>query len=359
MHHVELSREQRQLGADVHIICAQNSHSDRAFREAGFSCRYWPAAGYFQPQSIIRAQRYFKELRPDIIHVHYSRDLWWIIPSLIFLPQPVVVLSKHIGTQKPKRDFLHTALYSRVDRMIAISEVIRKNIVDTHPVRPEKVALVHHGIDLSRYDPEKIDRMSVREQLGYTQDHFVIGITGRLQASKGYLELLEAADSLREAFPNNRYLLVGDASVGEREQAQRILAFIAEKGLQDIVQTTGFRSDIPEMLAAMDLFVFPSHAEAFGLVVIEAMAMGKAIISSNCDGIPDLIEDGRHGVLITPKRAELLAQAIRKLVVDTPLRQKLATEARGRAIRCFTKERMMKNLLQVYQKAAAERSSHD
>ena len=354
MHVADIAIALAQKNTTVEVMCAPASNLEKKLRRHAISCHPIPAGGYIRPIAIARAIKMLRKIQPDVIHVHYSKDLWWLIPAVLFAKPVPILMSKHIGTQKPKRDPLHRFLYSRLSFIIAISEVIRKNIVDTHPVSPEKVVVVHHGVDLSRYNPESIDRHLQRQRLGYSEKHLVLGIIGRLQPSKGYYEFLQMAATIRLEYPQSRFLIVGEASHGEQAQAQKILDYIHEHNLADVVQHSGYREDIPEVLAVMDIFVFPSHAEAFGLVLIEAMAMAKPVISSNCDGVPEIVVDGHSGLLTPPKDAERLIHVTRQMIDDSARRAQLASNARRRIVEKFNVEKMMQKIRELYMQAVNE-----
>lgn len=136
------------------------------------------------------------------------------------------------------------------------------------------------------------------------------------------------ARRIRQAVPRARFLLIGEASRGEEAEARHILQKIDALDLRSVTQWLGFRKDVARLLSAMDIFVFPSHAEAFGLVLIEAMAMGKAVISSNCDGVLDIVKHGETGLLVPPKEIETLTQAGLALAENPALRNKLAWAGR-------------------------------
>ncbi|MFQ5632816.1 MAG: glycosyltransferase, partial [bacterium] len=308
MHVGDIAGTLSEKGDSVYAICAPGSRLENDLRKRKILCHTINAGGYFRPFAILNAAKIFRHIQPDILHVHYSKDLWWVVPGLFFGKKIPAILSKHIGTQKPKRDPLHRLLYAHLRFIIAISNVIRKNIIETHPVSADRVVVIHHGVDLSRYNPNAIDRNIQRQQLGFSRTDLVIGIIGRLQASKGYYEFLEMAASLKDDYCHCRFLLVGEASRGEEADAKKILDYIDRLKLQEIVKWCGYREDIPEVLSAMDIFVFPSHAEAFGLVLIEAMAMAKPVIASNCDGVLDIMIDGETGLLVQPKNSPTLTQ---------------------------------------------------
>ena len=310
--------------------------------------------GYIRPLTAARVHSFFIGNRVDIVHVHYSRDLWWVVPALRGKPNVPVILTKHVGTLMKKKDKFHQHLYERVQRIIAISEVIRQNIIDTHPVPPEKVVTVHHGIDVDRFDPRRYCKASSKEKMGFQKDDFLIGLVGRLQFAKGYGEFLHMAAKLKPEFPRCRFVMIGEATHGEPEEAERILHLVETLNLQDVVVWLGYQEDIPAVLSALDLFVFPSHAEAFGMALIEAMAMGLPVVASNCDGVLDIIEHQHSGILVPAKDAQQLSAAVADLIRQPELRHKIAVNALERARSYFNQTRMLKNIKDIYAKALLE-----
>lgn len=351
MHVGFLSTHLAARGHQIIPVCSPGSPLERDLQERGFKPLRLTLGGYFHPRAIIQLRKWVAEKRVDLVHSHYSRDLWTIVPALLKRRVPVV-FTKHLGTQKPKRDALHRWIYRRVDHLVAISEIIRQNILATHPVPAARVSVVHHGVDLSQFRPNDNERAAVRQELGFAPEHLVLGIIGRLQISKGYLEFLEMARRLREELPEARYLLIGEASRGEAREAQMILGKIREWQVDDIVYALGFRRDIPRLLNAIDIFVFPSHAEAFGLVLIEAMAAGKPVISSNCDGVLDIVRDRETGLLTPPRQVAALCEAVRMLAHQPAQRLRLAQNAREHVLNFFALERMLDQLESIYKKVS-------
>jgi glycosyltransferase involved in cell wall biosynthesis len=310
--------------------------------------------GYFHPLGMRKLAQWLEKTKVDLVHSHYSRDLWTIAPALRWGRRVPLVFTKHIGTQKPKQDWLHRWIYRHVDQFVAISEVIRQNLIATHPLAAEQVSVVHHGVDLEQFAPDRIDRMAVRRELGYEPEHLVLGIIGRLHVSKGYLEFLEMARRLTTEAPHARFLLIGEASRGESGEAQMILGKIRQWRLEKVVRWVGFRRDIPRLLAAMDIFVFPSHAEAFGIALIEAMAMAKPVVSSNCDGVLDIVLDGQTGLMVPPRHVEALTQAVLSLARNPAQRLELGRRARAHVLKFFALERMLNAIESIYHKALAK-----
>lgn len=348
MHVGFLSTHLAKRGHHIIPVCYPGSPLDRDLQERGFMPLRLGVGGYFHPRGIYQLAHWLKTTAVDVVHSHYSRDLWTIVPALHLGRRVPLVLTKHIGTQKPKRDPLHRWIYRHVDHVVAISEVIRTNLLATHPLPAARVSIVHHGVDLHQFTPNAHVRSAVRQELGFTAAHLIFGIVARLQVSKGYIELLEAARQLAGELPHARYLLIGEASRGETGEAQMILDKIREWQLEKIVHPLGFRRDIPRLLDALDVFVFPSHAEAFGLVLIEAMAMAKPVISSNCDGVLDIVRDQETGLLTPPQNVAALVAALRRLAQHPAQRLAMGQQARAHVLKFFALEHTLEALEAVY-----------
>jgi len=354
MHVAALAQQLAEAGHRLLVLCARDSGLEHELQSKDFPHAAVKAGGYVRPGAARQAAKLLRTFRPDVVHVHYSKDLWWLVPAMRRFPEIGLVLSKHIGTQRPKRDLLHRYLYARVNFVIAISEVIRQNILDTHPVAAGKVMLVHSGVDLQRFNPGAIDREKIRRELGLAKKSIAIGIVGRLQKSKGYVEFLQMAARLQAECPECVFWMVGEATRGEAYEADQILQLRKQLGLERRVHHLGFRKDIPQLLSAMDIFVFPTHAEAFGLVLIEAMAMQTPVVSSNCDGVLDIVEPDRTGFLVPPRNVDALVNTVRQLIENEERRLEMGRLGRRRVEQFFSKTKMVQEICKIYHQCKIE-----
>jgi len=239
-------------------------------------------------------------------------------------------------------------LYKRVTKIFAISTAIKKNLIKTTPNDSEKVMILPNGIDIERFSPERIDSLKVRRGFGFSPEEIVLGMLARFTPGKGHEEFLLAAKDLNDEYKNLRYLVVGEPSRGEGEYADRIKQLAKECRLENLV-FTGYREDIPEVLAAMDIFVFPSHAEAFGIALIEAMAMEKPSVCTNAEGILDIAVDGQTSYLFENKNAEDLKAKLRVLIESKITRGKFGENARNRVAENFELTKLTEKVLNIYQ----------
>ena len=350
MHVLSLSDQLRQAGLNITVWCAPDSELSRHAARTDLPIFNFEPRGYFNPKAFYTTCRQLKKEPPDLLHVHFGKDLWTLVPALHGAGKIPIVFTKHIGTQKPKRDPLHRYLYRHVCRLIAISQVIAKNLLDTHPVQDGQIEIIHHGVDVALFQDPGTWRGSVRREWGIGDDLFLIGTIGRLQDGKGHLEFLDMAAEIGLSFPFTRFVIVGEPTRGEEYRAQPIYDKIKSLQLQDKVLLPGFRADIPAVLAALDLFAFPSRAEAFGLVLIEAMAAGKPVISTRCDGVLDIVRHEENGLLFDANRVQAFTQAVQRLLEHPGLRERLARQALLTAVGQFSSERFLSRIMDLYSK---------
>jgi glycosyltransferase involved in cell wall biosynthesis len=348
-----ISAKLRDRGHDVHPVCYSNSRTHQRLLGMGFEPMTLDLWGKFHPFKAFGVSRYINRHNIDIVHTDYSRDLFTLVPALKWSKPTPLVLHKHVGTIRPKNLPVHPYLYRNVDHVIAISKVIEKNLLETHPLRPDQVGIIHHGIDLDRFVPDPGGRDRLRAELGIGEHELLVGIVGRLQEAKGHLQFLEVAKRILPDFPDTRFVIVGEATRGEDEEANAILDRIGKVGLGDRMILTGYRDDVPDLLGAMDLFLFPTHSEAFGLVIVEAMAMGVPVVSADCDGVPDIVENGRTGILVSPTDVEGLTGAVAGLLGDEQKRRGFGQAGRRRAEELFSEEKMCGELEDLYRRLLA------
>jgi glycosyltransferase involved in cell wall biosynthesis len=191
------------------------------------------------------------------------------------------------------------------------------------------------GVDLERFDPDRVHRMAFRKEMGLREDEFVIGMVGRFSPGKGHEEFIDAAIMIHSQSPEIKFVVVGEPSRGEDEYGKSIHETGKTLADQGAMIFTGFRTDIPEVMAALDILAFPSHAEAFGDVLIEAMAMKVPIVSTNCDGVIEIVVDGETGIQVPPGDARALSDALVRLIQDEHLRKSLGEAGRRRVEKIF------------------------
>ena len=350
LHMTNLCEELRDRGHEVIPACYPGSRIDQRLRGLGFEPIPLRIRSYLHPLQIYKLAKTIRKSGIDLIHSDYSKDLWTIIPAMKLSADRPVVLIKHIGTQKPKRDWFHRWIYRNVSHVIAISTVIKDNIIATHPIDQSRVSVLHNGVSLEKFNQQNVDRAAVRVEFKIAPDEVVIGIVGRLQVAKGYLEFLKMAAAISPEFPNTKFMIVGEATHGRQAEADMILNQIDELGLREKVIYTGYRDDVPSLLAAMDMFVFPSRAEAFGLVLIEAMAMQLPVVACRSDGVLDIVLDHETGLLFTPKNVDELIGAVSDLLQHPQKRLSFGKAGLARVKKFFSENQILDELENLYRR---------
>lgn len=353
---LEVSKRLASRSHRVWLACPKASRLEAEAREAGLATLALGVTGYVHPRAVAALSRFLRRERIDVIHCQHSKDLATVVPAGILSGRSCpILLSKRVGSYLMKKDPFHRFTYAHVDRVLAISEVIRRNVVDTTPAPAERVTTLHDAVDLDVFSPAAARRDAIRSEFGFDDRTIVVGFVGRFSPGKGHEELLDAAATLAPADPRLRFVIVGEASLGEENYARTIRERASGLGLDSVVRFAGFRRDVPDVLASFDIFAFPSHAEAFGVVLIEAMAMERPVVSTNCDGVVDIVVDGETGIFVHPGRSDELAAAISRLAADPSLRQSMGTAGRRRVEEKFDQRQQTDAIVEIYRELIAKR----
>jgi glycosyltransferase involved in cell wall biosynthesis len=333
----------------VWLACTRGSRLEEEAQALNLTVLPMRVSGYVHPIAVTKLARLIRREGIDVVHCQHSKDLALLVPAKILAREnSPIILSKRVGSYIAKRDFYHRFTYSHVARVLAISDVIHKNVLDTTTIEIDRVITLHDAVDTEYFSLARVSRERVRREFGFNDNTLVIGFVGRFSPGKGHEEFLEAASRLNRKYDNIRFLVVGEASYGEKAYEQRIRSMCKSLKLDGAVRFTGYRKDIPDLMAAFDIFAFPSHAEAFGVVLIEAMAMERPVVSTNCDGVLDIVIDGLTGIYINPRNAVQLANAIERLGADGELREKMGKNGRRRVEEFFDQRRQIARIEEIY-----------
>jgi len=208
-------------------------------------------------------------------------------------------------------------------------------------------------VDVERFRPRPDQRAEVRRALGVPTEAMVIGCVANLNPPKGITDLVEAFIRVRATRPSARLMLVGAEHGTHGDYAAKVRDRLREAGAAEAVLMLGERSDIPELLSAMDLFVLASHSEGTPTVVMEAMAAGLPVVVTRVGGTAEIVDDGVDGRLVPPEDPLHLAAAIGELIDDRDRAAALADRARHRAVADFSVERSSASHLDAYRLAMA------
>jgi ribosomal protein S18 acetylase RimI-like enzyme len=214
--------------------------------------------------------------------------------------------------------------------------------------------LLGNGSDLTRFDPDHVPverARALRTELGIPSDATVVGTIGRYVAEKGYRELFRAAERIRSVRPDVWFLAAGDADPDKGDA----LAVDRLPGPADGFVFAGWRADLPETLAAMDIFVLPSWREGVPRSVIEAAAMGKPLVVTDIRGCREVVREGIEGLLVPPRDPGRLAEAILRLVEEPSLRDKFGGAARARAVERFDERQVADRVVGAYRSLFMEK----
>ncbi len=227
--------------------------------------------------------------------------------------------------------------------VIAISQAVARQFTGL----PVEVAVIPNGIPLDKFTPGPAPP-KLHAELGLAPYDQVVAVVGRLTPWKGHMNLLEAVSMLTESCPSLKVVVVGEVAFWEPEYEQQLKQRASQLGLDERVVWAGFRSDVADILRLCDVFVLPSVNEPFGRAIIEAMAVGRAVVATASGGVPEIVVDGETGLLVPAEDPHALAQAMAALLADPQKAQQMGEKGRARACKHFSADRVAKQVQEVY-----------
>jgi len=293
----------------------------------------------------------------DVVHNHMYRAevvgtqaAWALAAS--GRRRPFVVGTVHSSRIRSEEDRdLVRRLTPRMDHLIAVSRAIVRKLEDEGRVGAP-ISLIYNGVDLARYS-EQAACPTLLSEYQIPAGAPIVGVIARLEAEKGHPTLLEAWPAVLGAAPDAHLLVVGEGSQRELLEAQASSLGLLN-GKSSSITFTGRRDDVPAVTAALDVAVLPSYREAQGLSILEAMALSRPVVASAVGGIPEMIDDGRTGLLVPPRDAGALAAAIVRLLQDAEFAERIGRAGHDLVHERFCVEQMVRAVETIYDEAVAE-----
>jgi glycosyltransferase involved in cell wall biosynthesis len=231
-----------------------------------------------------------------------------------------------------------------VGRFVVVSEDMRARVSAALPWPAEKLAVIHNAVDAAAL--RRRANPALRRRLVGERNRPLVLVPARLDGQKGHVHLLAAAEHVPDAV---------FALAGEGAERDRLHELARGLGVQDRVVFLGQRHDVAELLAVCDVVVLPSLDEGLSVAVLEAMAVGRPVVASAVGGTPEAVHDGVTGLLVPPANPAQLAAAIRRVIEDRALAERLGDAARARAETAFSASTMVERISAVYDDLLARR----
>ena len=302
---------------------------------------------------IVRTMWAIRRVRPNLIHLVLPWPEFGFAPALACALRgvPTLVVFQLVGTghrfnARTGRAYLWAK--QRRQRWVAVSDQNRRALAAAFEEDSGEIDLIYNGAPPAA-PAEAGAREAVRAELGLPASAILSVSVGRLDGQKGFDLLMHAMPFLAREFPAFHMAIAGDGP-----EAERLARMAAERKVTDRVHLLGRRSDVPRLLAAADLFLFPTRMEGHPFALVEAMAAGVPVVSSSASGIPELVTDGETGRLFRPDDPCDLLDAARRALADLPRMRAMAAAGRAVATR-FTRERMLNETFERFALLTAER----
>ncbi len=297
--------------------------------------------------------RFLRKHKPRVLHTHLYRAN--IVGRFVGAAArvPIIISSQHsIGAwRSPRHSLLDRWSSSFADCIVTDSEAARRVLIDRERIDSNRIRVIHSSAVKPDAMLSALSRDSARAKLGLGVADPVFGCVARLHPAKGVQHLPALARTLARAMPAAKIVVAGDGPL--RSDLERR---IRGGSLDSMIHLLGWRIDIPDILAALDVFFLPSVEESFPRTILEALAAGCPVVATDVGGVPGIITDGEHGLLVPSGNTEALAESMLRLYNNRDEAQRLAKAGQARVRRHFTLEHMLTEMEALYDELNGERA---
>jgi glycosyltransferase involved in cell wall biosynthesis len=265
------------------------------------------------------------------------RDIRIAAIAKTFAHRTRLVALHQVDKPLPNRWNYKLTFNNMADALVVNSHSTKRTLTTSNPwITAQRIEVIHHGLPQPKAEAFTNTPQTLREDLGISTEAFLFGFVGRLAEQKGVLPMLAAID---EFFRENEHAHLVIAGSGELEKKAR--QFVSSHDLDNRVHFLGFRSDVPELMSQFDVLLVPSLWEGFGLVLVEAMAVGTPCIASRVSSIPEIVDHEQNGFLVTPANTTELVEAMRRFCNDPAFARQLGAAGKAKVQSVFVEEKMI------------------
>ncbi len=304
-----------------------------------------PTQGMTDWRWAFRFRDLLKDEHVDLIHAHEfdANVQGTTVAAYLGIPLVATVHGKHYFWEKFRRRLAYRWV-SRRATMVAVSEDLRRFIVENVGIASDRISVLYNGVNVPPA-PVPADIETCRREMNVPDTDRVIGVVGNLYPVKGHQYLIDAIPAVLEKYPDTSFVFAGRGELENdlKQQVNRL-------GLDKRVHFLGLRQDIPRILALLDVFVLPSLSEGLSMAILEAMMAGKPVIATRVGGNPEIVLDGETGFLVTPKDSHALAASLIALLKDRHLAIQFGEKGKRRAEHQFSLQIMVSAYQSLYDK---------
>ena len=337
-------------GHEVMIACQPGSVISERASNQGIGTFVIRLGGAFDVAGIRHLSALIRRREVDIVNTHSSKDSWCAGLAAKLSGGAKVIRTRHLSIPI-KRSLESKLLYRTLpDAVVTTGEALREHVIERTGLCPERVVSIPTGIDLAKFDPTVVDGSGVRAEFGIATDVPFIGTVGMLRIMKGHSYFLEAASRVVKKCPEAKFLIVGDIAFSSPIKVQ-LASLVDELGIGDRIIMAGYREDIPEVMAALDVFVLPSiRNEGVPQVISQAMAMKKPVVATDVGAIREQVMDGETGLTVEKADAGQLARAILAFLEDPEKARRMGENGRKLVEEKFSLDAMLDATEALYQR---------
>jgi glycosyltransferase involved in cell wall biosynthesis len=304
------------------------------------------------PRVVLKLARIIKKEKIDIVHTNVLHNLYGFFVCLL-VRRPHVWHVREIVWQSKFARTLEVFLARKFSRKVIVtSNAVAEMFIDKNGKLPANLIKIPDSVDTKEFNPHQTGA-NIFMDLQITEDTPLVGFVSRLDYMKGVDTFLKAAALCKQQIPQAHYLVAGGAIEGQEDFASEIKKFAEKLGLNGSVHFSDWRyqpKDMPQVYAAITIFVLASKwPEAFGLVLLEAMATGKPVVATNHGGPKEICVQNETALMVPPDNAEALAQAILELLKNRKKAQAMGIAGRQRVEQLFDRDKCIKQLEALYE----------
>ncbi len=371
-HRLALALAQSLRAHGIETLFLFGHKTDEVWRPEGFESflvphiqcfsRYRPFSNFARfcwslPGNLLRIRGIIRSRDIDIVHIDGVTNFVPALAARLAGTSIVWLYNDHLPG--PVRWLLLPLVTALATTVVVQGEKLRQQRTRTGTKLRDKTVVIYSGIDTTLFDPAGYDagaRAKFRQELGLPPDGPLIGTIGNLNRFKGHAYFIEAAARIKRRVKDAKFIIVGRRLDTDRAYWRQLQRLTAEKGLESDLVCTGFRDDIPAVLSAMDVFVLSSVLESCPIVLLEAMAMGVPVVTTDVGAASELVRHGRTGFVVPPRDADAIAEAVLACLAKSREQvQNMTRAARKRVEQEFAVDTIARQQLQVYESVHGRR----